>query len=146
MPKSVVALLCASLLLLASACAGGGDDGGDSGDPETTATATGIEDSAEDPTCEPEGTEITVVSVENAFDSDCYAAPADTEFSLTLENQDPFAHNFSIYASKGGEQYFEGPYVQGMETQTFEIGGRPAQTAYFVCDIHPHMEGVFIYG
>lgn len=145
MPKSV-ALLCVSLLLFLSACGEGTDENGDSADPDTTATASGIEDSAEDPTCEPQGTEITVVSVANAFDSDCYAAPADTEFKLTLENEDPFAHNISIYASKGGEQYFDGPYVQGMETQTFDIGGRPAQIAYFVCDIHPHMEGVFIYG
>jgi hypothetical protein len=145
MSKSV-ALLCVSLLVFLSGCGGGGEENGDSAEPEATATASDIADSAEDPTCEPEGTEITVVAVENAFDSDCYAAPADTEFQLTLENQDPFAHNFSIYASKGGEQYFEGPYVQGTETETFEIGGRPAQTAYFVCDIHPHMEGVFIYG
>ncbi|MEX0789596.1 MAG: hypothetical protein WD178_02355 [Actinomycetota bacterium] len=144
--RKSVASLCLLLLLLLAACGGDGNDGGDSADPETTATATGIEGSAEDPTCESQGTEITVVAVGNAFDSACYAAPADTQFELILQNEDPFAHNFSIYASKGGEQYFEGPYVQGMETQTFEIGGRPAQTAYFVCDIHPHMEGVFIYG
>ncbi|HYN99690.1 MAG TPA: hypothetical protein VEU28_08475 [Actinomycetota bacterium] len=145
MPKSV-AFLCTFMLLVLSACGGGGDDGGDAAAPEASATASNIEDSAEDPTCEPQGTELNVVAADNVFESDCYAAPADTEFKLTLKNEDPFAHNISIYESKGGEAYFEGPYVQGTETQTFDIGGRPAQSAYFVCDIHPHMEGVFIFG
>jgi hypothetical protein len=147
--RKSVALLAVLLLLLLSACGGGGDDddsGSDSAEPTASATASKIEDSAEDPTCEPQGTEVNVVAKDNAFDSDCYAAPADTEFKLTLKNEDPFAHNLSIYKTKGGDRYFEGPYVQGTETQTFDIGGQPAQNAYFVCDIHPQMEGVFIFG
>jgi hypothetical protein len=142
--RKPVAFLC-FLVLLLSAC-GGGNDGGDStAEPKSTATASNLEDSAEDPTCEPQGSEINVVSKDNAFDSDCYAAPANAEFKLTLKNEDTFAHNISIYKSKGGDRYFEGPYVQGMESQTFDIGGQPPQNAYFVCDIHPQMEGVFIF-
>lgn len=142
--RKSVALVCIVVLLLA-AC-GGGDDGTDSAaEPETSASASNLEDSAEDATCEPQGGEINVVAKDNAFDSDCYAAPAGAEFKLTLKNEDTFAHNFSIYKTKGGDRYFEGPYVQGMESQTFDIGGQPAQKAYFVCDIHPQMEGVFIF-
>lgn len=141
MRKLMFLSLLVVLLLAGAACGGGGDEGGDSAAPEETASD--IEDSAEDATCEPAGATVNVVAVDNQFDSDCYAAPADTEFQLTLENQDPFAHNFSIYVEKGGERLFEGPYVQGTESQTFDVGPQPAQSAYFLCDIHPHMEGTF---
>ena len=127
---------------------GGGDNGDDGGSDEAapSPTESNIEDSAEDATCEPQGTNVRAVAQDNAFDSDCYAAPADTEFKLELVNEDPFAHNLSIYRTKGGEQLFAGPYVQGTETQTFDVGPQPAQNAYFVCDIHPQMEGVFVFG
>jgi hypothetical protein len=133
------------ILLVPVACGdGGGDDGSDQAAP--TPTESDIEDSAEDATCEPQGATVRAVAQDNVFDSDCYAAPADTEFQLELVNEDPFAHNLSIYRTKGGEQLFAGPYVQGTETQTFQVGPQPAQDAYFVCDIHPHMEGVFVFG
>ena len=141
MRKSILLSTIVLLLLAGAACGGGGDDGGDSAAPEETAS--NIEDSAQDAICEPAGATVNVVAVDNQFESACYAAPADAEFKLTLENQDPFAHNISIYVEKGGERLFEGPYVQGMETQTFDVGPQPAQSAYFLCDIHPQMEGTF---
>lgn len=132
-------LLCLALLM---GCGGGGDGSSDSDETPASASPSAA---ALDATCSAEGPNLKVITKDNQFDRDCLAAPADTEVKIELVNEDTFAHNLSIYKSKGGEAIFLGPYVQGAETQTYTVPPQPAQRAYFLCDIHPQMEGVFIF-
>lgn len=99
--------------------------------------------SAED--CVPQEA-VKVVAEGNAFDSDCYAGPADAAFEIELENKDPFSHNLSIYTEEGGETLFEGEYVLKGETTTYEVSALEGGSYFFVCDIHPIMKGVFLIG
>ncbi|HVL33028.1 MAG TPA: PQQ-dependent sugar dehydrogenase [Actinomycetota bacterium] len=101
--------------------------------------------SPEDTTCEPQRS-ITVVAEGNSFDQSCYAAPADTPFEVTLDNKDPFSHNFSIYTEKGGDALFRGEYVTKASSMTYEVPKQREGSYYFVCDIHPQMDGSFLVG
>lgn len=99
-----------------------------------------------DPAC-PAATATVVLEAEgNAFTAECIAVPADTAFKVTLKNNDPFAHNFSIYRSKGGDEIFIGAYASGNKTLTYDIGAQAAGRYYFVCDIHPIMDGPLLVG
>jgi len=99
------------------------------------------ETSADPGACEP-STELTVITDDLVFDADCYAAPADTPFTVTLVNDDVDPHAFSLYHDDG-TPILKGPFVESGEqhTQTFEP--LDAGTYLFRCDIHPEMEGVF---
>jgi plastocyanin len=139
MRRPVPLLLCLALL---AGCGGGGNG---SSDGEETPASASPSAAAIDATCTAEGPNLKVVAKNNQFDRDCLAAPANAEVKIELVNQDTFAHNLSIYKKEGGESIFLGAYVQGGETQNYTVPPQPAQRAYFVCDIHPQMAGVFIF-
>jgi len=91
--------------------------------------------------CEP-STELTVVTDDLVFDADCYAAPADTPFSVTLVNDDVDPHAFSLYHDDG-TPILKGPFVESGQQHTQAFEPLEAGTYLFRCDIHPEMEGMF---
>jgi cytochrome c oxidase subunit 2 len=99
-------------------------------------------------TCEPDGTELTIVAKDIAFDQKCLAAPADEPFTITLDNQDDgIPHNISIAADAGwNDVLFTGATFNGIATQTEDVPGLPAGNYFFRCDVHPipAMSGTFI--
>ena len=114
-----------------AACGGG--DGGDGGD--------------EPATCSPSGSALSVTAENFAFDTDCLAAPADTDFTIELTNKDAGTpHNVAILPEDGeGDALFQGELFEGVETQTYDVNGIPAGTYHFHCDAHPdQMQGTFI--
>lgn len=101
------------------------------------------------PTCEPDGTELRIVAEDVAFDTNCLAAPADTPFTIELEDRDgeKAPHNLSIAADpQWTEVLFEGDLVTGPTTVTYDVPALPAGTYLFRCDVHPipAMSGTFV--
>jgi glucose/arabinose dehydrogenase len=95
--------------------------------------------------CAPPAAPVPVVTAGNAFDHPCYAAPAGA-FTINLNNNDPFAHNLSIYDTKGGKALFTGSYVAKNSATSYDVPPLPAGAYYFQCDIHPFMNGKFAIG
>ncbi len=95
--------------------------------------------------CTAPATTVNIVTAANQFDHPCYAAPVGP-FTITFNNQDPFAHNLSIYDKKGGNALFQGAYVAKASTMTYNVPTIPAGAYYFQCDIHPFMNGKFAIG
>lgn len=89
---------------------------------------------------------IKVVAQDTAFDVKEIDLPADTPSKLTVDNEDPFAHNLSIYRdeSASGDPLFTFEPFPGPETQTFDVDPIPAGDYYFHCDLHPTMNGTVV--
>lgn len=137
--RGAAILLILALTLLLAACAAddggnGGDDGGspDAGGGSGTATVSG-------------GT-VEVAADNLQFDVNTIEAPADEAFTITLVNNDTAPHNISIYREEGGEEIVVGDVINGGETVEVEVPALEAGEYYFVCDIHPEMNGTVVVG
>ena len=137
--KSAVILAVLLLSTLAfTACSSGDDDDDTNGAPQTGAAQTGAEGSS---------TMLTIVAENNRFDKDELRAPANTEVTLELENNDAgLLHNLSIYeSSDASEAIYQGELFTGEATQTYTFETPDAGEYFFRCDVHPDtMTGTFI--
>jgi plastocyanin len=89
---------------------------------------------------EPEAVELSAADLE--FSTDELTLPADTETTITLDNQDTFPHNLSIYENDTlNEDFFVGSNVEAGATIDYEIPSLATGAYYFRCDLHPSMEG-----
>jgi plastocyanin len=89
---------------------------------------------------------VTVVAKDTAFDTDEIRLPADTPTTLTLDNQDPFEHNLSIYEDEtaSGEPLFTFDPFAGPLAKPFPVPAIKEGEYYFHCDIHPTMSGTVV--
>lgn len=99
--------------------------------------------------CAPDGADLQIVALGSTFDLDCLAVQAGTDFNVTLDNQDPLPHDFSIYPSAADLTNALFSSIQdpnnGSTTNTYPIPALDAGTYYFQCDFHPTtMFGNFI--
>jgi cytochrome c oxidase subunit 2 len=102
---------------------------------------------AEGITCDPNGSDLSLVAHDISWNSFCLAVPADAPFTVNITNQDTgIEHNFSIYDSFFEEQtFFQSPKITGPASETLNIDALPAGRYYFQCDVHgPAMSGAFI--
>ena len=91
---------------------------------------------------------VRVVAKDTAFDTKEIRLPADTPSEMTLDNQDPFAHNLAIYTddTASGEPLFTFEAFIGPATETFDVDPLAEGAYYFHCDIHPNMNGTVVVG
>lgn len=134
------AILALSLLLAfaLAACAAGE---GDSSEPAATSGGGGAGGTA---TVSGGGVEITAADLE--FSASTIEAPAGEAFTITLVNNDTAPHNISIYTEEGGDAIVEGAVINQGETVEVQVDGLDAGEYYFVCDIHPEMNGTVVVG
>jgi len=101
-------------------------------------------------TCAPTGsTALTIVAANVLFDVNCLAVTSGTKFTVSLDNQDSIAHDFSIYPSSTDLQ---NPLFSsltdpnpGQTTTKYNIDALDPGTYWFQCDFHPtSMTGTFI--
>lgn len=102
------------------------------------------------PACSPDGTELEIVAEDIAFDRHCLAVPADTPFTITLDNRDPgIPHNLSIAEDPEWTRVlFTGEIFDGVAVRTYQVPALPAGVYVFRCDVHPipAMSGTFVVG
>jgi len=112
--------------------------------PTPTPSATS---SAPSGACQPDGTSLAVTALNTVFGTECLAAPADTKFTITFDNQDAgIPHNVSIYTDDSATQaLFTGEMVTGPKKLAYKVDALPAGTYFFRCDVHPAtMFGTFV--
>lgn len=86
---------------------------------------------------------VVEIAAENLqFDTDELTIPADTAFVLRFDNQDTAPHNVTILEEEGSSEalFREDPFG-GPETVEWEVDPIPAGEYYFLCDVHPNMNG-----
>lgn len=96
--------------------------------------------------CSPSGTTLTIVAQSGKFNTDCLAAPANQQFTLSFENKDTTAHNIVLLESHSAtEVMFRADLFAGPKTSTFTAGPFKAGNYAFHSDSNPgQMSGTFI--
>jgi plastocyanin len=81
-----------------------------------------------------------------AFDTDTIDLPADTETTITFDNQDSgVQHNIAIFTDDTlSEDLFRGDVITGPDTIDYPIPPLEAGEYYFHCDVHPDMNGTVV--
>jgi plastocyanin len=129
--RCVFSLLVATLLVFAFACGGGNNNNGGA------SSSGGAEPS----------TLLEITSRNLVFDKDTLVAPAETEVTVLLHNEDVgVLHNVAFYRARNArEPIFVGPLFAGVETRESRFTTPEPGTYFFRCDVHPDtMTGDFI--
>jgi len=101
--------------------------------------------------CSPQGTTLNLLARDTAFDTDCLAAPANTAFTIALDNQDPgVPHSVSIFSADptveaSATELFKGKIVTGPTQVTYAVHALAAGRYFFECAVHPtQMNGTLV--
>lgn len=132
---ALLGLLATATLVLA-AC-GGGDDGPSSApsDDNTAAGTVSVVDGA-----------VDINAADLAFDAKVIQAAAGEAFTASFTNNEGVPHNFSVYTEEGGDAIAQGDIINEGETADVEVDALEAGEYYFVCDLHPQMNGTIVVG
>jgi plastocyanin len=76
------------------------------------------------------------------FDTSNLIVPAGRPFDLTFNNNDAgVPHNVQIDTSDKSQTLFDGDVITGVTTATYNVPTLQAGTYYFLCKVHPNMNG-----
>ena len=97
---------------------------------------------AASPAAGPVADRLTVVAENTAFTVEQFALPAGKPATMEFENRDAAPHNVAIYrASDLKDQLFLGEVFSGPDKRTYQIPPLEAGSYYFLCSVHPNMNG-----
>ena len=118
-----------ALFTLLAACSTPADSGGDGSDNAGGGTVAAVDG-------------VVLLTAEDlAFDASVIQAPAGAVFTISFTNNDSAPHNVSVYTEEGGEQIATSDPINQGETLEVEVPAQDAGEYFFVCDIHPDMNG-----
>ncbi len=94
------------------------------------------------------GVSLSISAQDGSFDKDCLAAPPGETFTISLENEEPIAHNIAILPSHdSSEVLFRGEAITGPGSITYSVGPLSLGRYHFHCEMHPTtMMGTFALG
>ena len=79
------------------------------------------------------------------FDANVIQAPAGEEFTITFTNLESQPHNVAVDTEEGGDEIVTGEVITGPDaTTTISVPALEPGEYYFVCDIHPDMNGAIV--
>jgi plastocyanin len=130
------ALLTVSLgLALALVACGGGDD------PSPAAS----DDSSAGGTVAVVDGNVDLSADDLEFDANVIEAPAGAEFTITFTNLESQPHNVAVDTEEGGDEIVTGEVITGPDaTTTITVPALDPGEYYFVCDVHPDMNGTIV--
>lgn len=135
--RGALLTLVASLVFVLAACSSDGGDDGDGGASDDGASG---------------GTTVTVengnvdLSADNLeFSATTIEAPAGEEFTITFTNNESQPHNVAVDTEEGGDEIVTGDVITGPDaTTTITVPALDPGEYYFMCDVHPEMNGTIV--
>ena len=124
--------LAIALFAVLAACSTPADSGGDGSDDAgggTVAVVDGV-------------VELSAADLE--FDASVIQAPAGEAFTIRFTNDDTAPHNVAVYTEEGGDEIANSDPINQGETLEVEVPAQDAGEYFFVCDIHPDMNGTIV--
>jgi plastocyanin len=85
-----------------------------------------------------------VTAADLAFSTNSITAPAGEDFVIRLTNNDSVPHNIAVYAEQGGDVIATGDVINEGESTEVSVSALEPGTYYFVCDLHPEMNGTLV--
>lgn len=79
-----------------------------------------------------------------AFDANVIQATAGEAFTIAFTNNEAIPHNISVYTEQGGERLALGEVINEGQVDEVEVPALEAGEYYFVCDLHPEMNGIVV--
>jgi plastocyanin len=149
------ALIFVALLVLAG-CGGDSEEQTDAASQATAAPATtkaqsgggGDEHAGHggEAMCSPSGNQLRIVAESTKFNTNCLAAPANQQVTLSYENKDGLGHNIVFVPSHTDPNaMFRADIFRGPATRTFTTGPFRPGTYAFHCEVHQQlMQGTFV--
>jgi plastocyanin len=124
-----------ALAFVLAACSGNGDDGSPAASGGTSGGGTvAVENGNVDLTAE-----------DLAFSASVIEAPAGEEFTITFTNLESQPHNVAVDTEEGGDEIVTGEVITGPDAETtITVPALEPGEYYFVCDIHPDMNGTIV--
>jgi plastocyanin len=87
---------------------------------------------------------VQLVAKGNQFDQRQITVPAGKNVTIVFDNQDSVPHNVAIYDSpQRTKELFQGELQQTPGQITYQVPAQPAGSYYFVCIVHPTMNGTY---
>lgn len=87
-------------------------------------------------------TKVSISARDLKFNKAELTIPAGSEFQLEFDNQEAQPHNVTILKAKGSsEALFKEEFFAGPKKVTWKVPAIPAGKYYFLCDVHPTMNG-----
>jgi plastocyanin len=86
---------------------------------------------------------VVLLTADNlAFDAPCISVAANTAFSIRLVNKDSSSHNVAIYDTPDKvNEYLRGEIIDFSDTIDYAVDPLPVGEYYFLCTVHPFMNG-----
>ena len=91
---------------------------------------------------------VVLLTADNlAFDAPCISVAANIAFSIRLANKDSSSHNVAIYDTPDKvNEYLRGEIIDFSDTIDYAIDPLPVGEYYFLCTVHPSMNGPLLVG
>lgn len=101
-----------------------------------------VADSGKEHAEKAKATKVSVSARDLKFNKTVLTIPAEVEFDLEFDNQEPQPHNVTILKAKGStEALFKERFFAGPKKVSWKVPAIPAGQYYFQCDVHPAMNG-----
>ena len=118
-----------ALLAACSTPADSGGDGSDNAGGGTVAVVDGV---------------VELTAADLLFNASVIEAPAGEPFTIRFTNNDSAPHNVAVYSEEGGAEIANSDPINQGETLEVEVPAQEAGEYFFVCDIHPDMNGTVV--
>ncbi|MEP7081458.1 MAG: cupredoxin domain-containing protein [Chloroflexota bacterium] len=95
-------------------------------------------------TVDPADADVTITSVDMAFEQATIKVAAGEPFTIALVNEDAMPHNVAIHTdSSASDDLFIGDHVTD-GTIVYDVPALEPGTYFFRCNLHPEMTGTLI--
>lgn len=87
---------------------------------------------------------VELSAADLVFDASVIQAPAGEAFTISFTNNDSAPHNVAVYTEEGGDEIANSDPINEGETLELQVPAQDAGEYFFVCDIHPDMNGTVV--